>query len=318
MTTTGKKYINCNTNDGCHESFTKAYSIFDKWPQSYYEFLEEYQLQDEICRSRDQRHGSGLGERFGAFYYGLCTRLQSRKFEFMRAAFSAFIATRWQSEYSPKVGWPKSSRIGATYLILREVRRQLHVGTEYIEHLIETGMLKVIVRQTGKNRLFLIEAESVAHIKLTHENAILIEEAARKLNVSVRTVDKLISNGCLTALSRPKARGFSGWQISDTKINKLLRGIRNKIVKPARADVSDRLDFKSAYLRLQTYYLTIAFFVESILKNKIAPCGEDSAKVGLSRFMFRSVDINAFLKPLSKPKRRRRSKIKVCERGFLK
>lgn len=285
---TGRKNIKFGGQIELHHAFTKAYNNFGDWPHRFYQFLDWRQLQDEQGKGNNGRHHSGLGNCFGSFYEGLYSRLSSPSFGFMRDAFRDYVAAFWQGGYVTKARWhePPPGKSGTSYLTRTETRRQLGVDAGYVDYLVESGVLKAVVRQTGKKRMFLVDAESLAEVQRVHESSIGINEAAERLDVGVLIARGLVSNGCLKALCAPAASGFKKWRFTEGNVDELLAAVRSKIIPYVRKSNRDRINFRSACRHLSLVRVKVVTFVQIILDGKIYPCGEVKSGVGLSRFEF--------------------------------
>jgi hypothetical protein len=172
-------------------------------------------------------------------------------------------------------------------------RRELAVKPKYIDNLVAVGALKAIVRQTGKKRLFLVDASSLAEVKREHTNAIKIREVAKRLDVTVRVVVKLVSKKVLKALCTTRANNYGGWRFSESSVNELIQSIREKIVPQTGPDT---ISFKIACQRLPAFGMSISHFVKLILLGKVVPCGEAKGRVGLSCFMFDSTVFDSLIR----------------------
>lgn len=285
---TGRKNIKFGGQIELHHAFTKAYNDFGDWPHRFYEFLEWRQLQDEQGKGSNGRHHSGLGNCFGSFYEGLYSRLSSPSFGFMRDAFRDYVAAFWQGGYLTKSRWhkPAVGKSVTPYLTRAETRQLLGVDAGYVDSLVESGALKAVVRQTGKKRMFLVDAESAAEAKRSHENSFGIKETAKRLNVSCKTVERLASNGCLKALCDPRTSGFKRWRFAGESIDGLLAVVRGQIIPCDRGRGRETINFRKACHKLFHLHVTVAAFVKMIFDGKIHPCGEAKAGMGLSRFVF--------------------------------
>jgi hypothetical protein len=209
----------------------------------------------------------------------------SPNFEFLREAFGYYAETFWQGGYISQSRWSGTSSRKPVYLTRDEARRELAVKHEYIDNLVTVGELKAVVRQTGKYRLFLVDASSLAAVKREHINAIKIREVAKRLDVNMRVVVMLVSKKVLKALCTTRANNYGGWRFSESSVNELIRSIREKIIPQAGEDT---ISFKIVCQRLPAFHLSISLFVKLILLGKIVPCGEAKSGTGLSRFMFAS------------------------------
>lgn len=165
---TGKKIAPGRNTKELHDLFTKAYSVFESWPDNYYEFLDWRLSQARKRATPQNRSAAGIYRDFGSFYVGLYRHLSSGDFEFLREEFGKYLLSRWEDNFVPSANrWklPHSLRGGDRYVSRVEARRLLGLNYKLIDHLIEAGKLKASVLDGGGNRLFLIEASSIAALK---------------------------------------------------------------------------------------------------------------------------------------------------------
>lgn len=212
----------------------------------------------------------------------------------MRAAFGDYILKYWRDEYSVYRTSPRSGK-PERYVTRREARSQLGFDAKYINYLVDIGVLKAAVRQTGRRRMFLVEAGSLAEVKRASEGTLSVTQASQKLAVSCQPVGSLLKNGCMAAAVVVKVNRSLHRRIPAGEVEKLLQAIRTEIANRREVRRGKLLSFRTVRLRLMSYNISIPFFVKSILLDAVAPCGEDATKIGLRRFLFRSSDIDAYL-----------------------
>lgn len=172
LSTTGRRYLTSRDTAELHDAFVKARAVFREWPHRYYEFLEWRQLHDESSRPSLKQAATGLGKSFDSFYEGIYSKMRSPSFEFMRAAFSEYVTTYWQDGYLSKAKWYGKSthRLKPTsYVTRREARNRLGVAAAFVDQLVSRGLLKAVVRQMGKKRMFLVDADSLAQLERTYK-----------------------------------------------------------------------------------------------------------------------------------------------------
>jgi hypothetical protein len=305
LTISGRHYISkAHDISEVHKTLTKARRVFEKWPDRYYQFLEQRQGRDELEGGKTDRHYSGLGRSFGHFYEGLYAKLTSPNFNFMRESFSHYAATTWQGGYVSKARWHISSASKSMYVPRNEARRQLRASIEYIDRLVAVGELKAIVRQTGMKRLVLIDADSLARTKRLHEGALYVKGAAERLGISRYRTENLVFDGCLEVIGGSEDNSFKGWRFTETAIDNLLLKIRSKIVSSSVSDQLSTINFRMACQMLFGYKLRMSLLIKGIMSDAISPCGEDTTEIGLMRFLFISPKIDAYLKALTRHNRR--------------
>jgi hypothetical protein len=174
--TKGKFLAPSRSNSEIHSLITRAFKVFENWPDNYYSFLDWRRL-----NRNETRHVGGLRKDFGEYKSALYKQLSSVSLDFLRDSFEEYLRTRWDGGYVTnikrlgKLPYPKK------YLSRDEARIKLQADFKDIEAFIEKGKLKGIVRQQGKSRLILIDAASVEELKHKFEDHIGLKETAHVL-----------------------------------------------------------------------------------------------------------------------------------------
>src|SRR5205085_8970969 len=83
---TSKHLVAKGTKQNFHDLITKAFSVFENWPNNYFGFLERRAVQEKGVTRSYQRMKSTLYRDFGSFYSGLHGVLSGNQFDFMRNA----------------------------------------------------------------------------------------------------------------------------------------------------------------------------------------------------------------------------------------
>jgi hypothetical protein len=165
---TGKKIARGRNNEELHDLFTKAYSVFEDWPDNYYDFLDWRLSQTKKRLTPQNQSAVGIYRDFGSLYVGLYRHLSSGDFDFMREGFGKYLLSRWDGNFVPSANrWklPHTVRGGDKYVTRVEAQRRLGINYKLIDHLIEVGKIEASVLNRGGNRVFLIEASSIAKLK---------------------------------------------------------------------------------------------------------------------------------------------------------
>jgi len=164
---TSKHLVAKGTNHNFHDLLTKTFSVFKDWPNNYFGFLKQREIQERNVTRSYQRMKSTLYKDFGSFYSGLQGVLSGEQFDFMRSAFIEYVTqSRARDCLSDSISrkpiedFPKDE-----YVLKSDVRRLLGVNNVWINHHIEAGKLKTVVRSKGKKRLIFIKLRDVALVK---------------------------------------------------------------------------------------------------------------------------------------------------------
>lgn len=279
--TKGKFLAPSRSNSEIHSLITRAFKVFENWPDNYYSFLDWRRL-----NRNETRHVGGLRKDFGEYKSALYKQLSSVSLDFLRDSFEEYLRTRWDGGYVTnikrlgKLPYPKK------YLSRDEARIKLQADFKDIDAFIEKGKLKGVVRQQGKSRLILIDAASVEELKRKFEDRIGLNETAQLLGISLQRVHDLVAHGCLQPLRGPTVDNYKKWKFSYRQVIDLLGSIRNMIMETADGTTDNALTFARV---LNVFALCKGFgvgrFVQLILNREIAPCGEVQ-ETGLKAFLF--------------------------------
>jgi hypothetical protein len=275
-------------NAELHALVVKSAAIFDKWPKKFEEFLDWRRAQFPSKRAL----GTGLYKDFGTFYYGLYYNLSSDKFDFMRRAFEDYVGRHWDGGYSAVLNRHKDSLLGyRKYISRNEARARLRVNHPYINWLIDKGMLKALVQERGKKRMFLIEAASVKKLEPEFRDLLTAEQAAQALNVRSETIPALVRYQCLKPQRGPTVDGQVHWKFTRREVSELLTKLDNCIVQDINHAEADLMNL-SAIMRTNINRLySLGSFLRAVLDGKITPCGKDESE-GLKRFLFIKEEVN--------------------------
>lgn len=167
---TSKHLVAKKTKQNFHDLLTKAFSVFENWPNNYFGFLERRAVQEKSVTRSYERMKSTLYSDFGSFYSGLHDALSGNRFDFMRSAFIDYISQNRVPGCLPvsmRSGIDKDSFKGQ-YILKSDVRRLLRVDNVWINRQIEIGKLKTLTRSKGKKRLIFIKVEDIARLKIEH------------------------------------------------------------------------------------------------------------------------------------------------------
>ena len=296
---TGKRFSGKGgkQNAELHALFMKAFSVFEDWPDQYYSFLDWRRTQKENALSFHLQVKSGLCKDFGRFYTNLYDRLSAGEFDFMRRAFSDYLANRWSGGYASNLNRRKGTTLNNNrkYVSKTEARRLLGVDHKWIDLLVKAGKLQAVVRNKGKKRLFLVDVTSVANLKREFDQLLNLEDVAKRLGVGRIITSDLVLNGCLKALRGPAIDGYTAWKFDRGDVDDLLNKIRNMMVQIPSSHTRNAITFRMASHKLGLQGIKSATFVKAIMNGDILPCGE-VAGVGLSRFLFTRTALSNFVK----------------------
>jgi hypothetical protein len=276
-----------------HELLSKAYSVFEDWPNSYFRFLDWRRTQEGNIAPADTTLKTGVRKEFGKFYTGLNRYLPSGQHDFMRHAFTEYLAAHWVGGHLSNLNRGASAKLDSnkgSYVSKVMARQMLGVDQKWLEHFISVGKLRAVVRNMGKKRLFLIEAESLASLKAQLEQLLGVEEVRAQLGVADRVIIGLARNGCLRPKRGPTTDGYAFWKFEQEAVTALVEKIRGSIERGRSQPASNALSFKEAGHRCGA---SLADFVKAVVDGVTRPCGETST-VGLQGFLFSKESVLLF------------------------
>jgi hypothetical protein len=276
-----------------HGSLSAAYSVFENWPHNYYRFLDWRRAQEGNIAPGDTRLKTGIRKEFGKFYTGLNRYLPSGRHDFMRDAFAGYLGAHWDGGHLSNLSRGGGANFDSTkgrYVSKVVARQMLGIDQKWLEHFISTGRLRAVVRNMGRKRLFLIEAESLAGLKADLEQLLGVEEVRAQLGVSDRVIIGLARNGCLRPKRGPTADGFTFWKFEQKAVTDLLEKIRGGVEKGRAQPKSDTFSFREAVYHCGT---SSASFVKAVVDGVVRPCRETSM-AGLHGFLFSKESVLLF------------------------
>jgi hypothetical protein len=88
----------------------------------------------------------------------------------MRETFVNYLVENWDGGCIAYGRQPKGARwnLNNRYLSKVDAIRLLDADQTHIEHLVETGTLKILVRSKGKKRLIFMEVADIARLRTGH------------------------------------------------------------------------------------------------------------------------------------------------------
>jgi len=166
LVSTSKNLIPFGRNKDFHNLFSLAFSVFEDWPNAYYQFLDWRSKQEKCIPYIRQRQKSILYREFGRFYAGLFKILSECQFGFMKKAFVEYLIERWEGYCV----LPASKKNNITphfenkYISKIDAERLLEIFDGQIDQLIKIGKLKSIVRSKGMKRLIFVDVADIAKL----------------------------------------------------------------------------------------------------------------------------------------------------------
>lgn len=238
---TGKTTTSSISHSEMHALLVRAFSVFENWPNNYYEFLEWKRSQAKYIKGRV----TGVEKEFNNLNDALNhnRHLRSCELDFMRTAFEEYLKTRWSGGYARhvKCNKPVSMRLSSGKFLTRtETARRLGISPEWIDKLISNGKLKAVIRHREKMRFVLIELASVETLESEIRQQLGINEVAQMLGLGERAINSLIDFGCLQLRRGLKIDGFRTLIFDRGDVEDFLNRLRARIPEDYLMDVSGK------------------------------------------------------------------------------
>lgn len=293
--TTGKNFARTKRNVEIHGLLCKALSVFNDWPNNYFDFLEWRR------RHRpNRRFTSGLGRDFHEYKSALYYQLAAGQLDFMRDAFEEYLATRWEGGYAAYL-----KRLNPTLLVRskyaskNEAKEYLHITGGGVERLIASGKLKAVIRHIGDVRTVLIERDSLEFVKREIGQVLNLKQAATVLGVTKQRVYELVECKLLKPVGGEYVDRRSSLAFSLEEVRSLLTAISRKLKKGRQVALNENIGFLTALRKVSRKSINIGQFIQVILDGTICPVGADT-KTGLSSLIFSKVDIDCYITELER------------------
>jgi hypothetical protein len=162
---TGRHLLPRGRNSDFHALLTNTYSVFEDWPNNFYQFLRwwsERQRKVPLIRNRLK---STLYRDFGKFYIGLYSVLADRQFDFLRDAFLDYLLGEWDGGDLPSAQKQNTGKhLTDKYVLKSDAVRLLSSDKRQVTLLIKTGRLTTEVRSKGMKRLIFVDVADIAEL----------------------------------------------------------------------------------------------------------------------------------------------------------
>ena len=202
------KSINLRNKD-LHQLQSQAYSVFEKWPHSFHQFLSKQSRGRVRLNPDDGKLGTALQKEFGSLYEHLYQDLDGPQFEFMRKSFAEFLTNRSRSQFQlssgePLLGFSETDKC----VSVAEARRLLKVSHRSMSELIAANELQFVIRNQGTTLKYLVRLSDVEDLRSKFEQSLSTRDLARKLGVDCEAVRELARAGHLRTRWRPAVDGY--------------------------------------------------------------------------------------------------------------
>lgn len=287
--TTGKNFARNKQNAEIHVLLCKAWSVFNNWPDNYFQFLEWRRVHIPSGRSQ-----FGLNRDFVQYKSALYYQLASEQLDFMRTAFEEYLLTRWDGgSVSHLRRINQLLRLRSRYVSRKEAKKLLCLTGEGVDRLIAKGKLKAIVRANKGYRIILIDRSSLESFKSEVENYLNLKQVKKMLGVTKPRVFEMIEYGLLNPLKERVVDLRSDLTFSENEIKSLLATLSGKLSKTAPEAGGTSISFPEALRKLVSVNIGIAQFIQLILEGAILPVGLNT-KPGLASLLFSGSQIESY------------------------
>lgn len=255
-----------------------AAEIINQWPQSFFDLLNRMQ-------SSQSAIGSGrLSGSFGHFYSLLYRGFPEPEFDFLRRAFEAFVADRWQGSFGTRnrrlcTHLPKQ----LAWIPAKHARQHLRISQRRLDDLVNEGRIAGQERVGRSGRRFLVVRRADVDAEAVRKDVdIDLATAAELLGLKKRRMAALVT------MLIPEARrignaGYS-WVIPRKTIDCLLGIVQ--IATPKDAANPEEVSFAQVLRCWPWSDRTVADFLLAVLKGNFQPAGRLGSHQGLVALIF--------------------------------
>ena len=227
LTVTGKQLARCSRNVELHALYARAFAVFEDWPINFYRFLDWRRSQAGNILPSHRSLATGLCKDFGKFHTGLFRKLPGQQFDFMRVAFAEYLTKHWAGGYLAHLNRQEGRAVvrSEKYVSRTEARRLLQTHVRWIDHLVQSGRLKAVVRRRNSKRFVLVEVASLTRLKYEFSRLLSFEEVRKQLGVGRRKALAWIREGRLKPERGPTVDGFAQWRFAPSTVDHLFEKV---------------------------------------------------------------------------------------------
>lgn len=293
--TTGKNFARTRRNVEIHDLLCRAVSVFNDWPNNYFQFLEWRR-----SHIPNLRFTSGIDRDFHEYKSALYYQLAARQLDFMRAAFEEYLATRWEGGYAAYLRrLSPALLVRSKYVSRNDAKEFLHIKAEGVDKLIALGKLNAVIRYKGSARTILIERTSLEYVKHEFGQLIYLKQVAAILGLPKQRICELIKCNLLRSANGEYIDGRSSVAFSSEEVRSLLSAVNGQLMKGRRVAPNENVEFLKALRILGRKSVDVGQFIQLILDGTICPIGK-GPKPGLASLTFSKSDINCYITELER------------------
>ena len=208
------------------------------------------------------------------------------------------VCHNWDRQYRT-AQWLRTKRTGQ-YVTKMATQQILKVDLPVIDQLISSGMLRGVIRATGKRRDFILEAESVERLRQEWAQSVSLPHASKYLGIRPPQTLMLVRHSLLTGTNILSGDSGQLWRFDMAQLDKLLSNVfaRAKRVRSVSVDLMWR--FRSLVdalcISLVSTSWGIHTLIEDILTGVIVPQCRYIKKPTLNDLYFSRDEIKRYIR----------------------
>lgn len=190
-------------NKDLHQLYGPAYSVFEKWPRNFHQFLGKQSNGTIRLNPTDGKLDTALSKEFGSFYEDLFQVLDEAHFDFMREAFAEFLTARLKSQAEDQfVHHLAPYSATDKFISVAKARRLLRITHRAMSDLIASGEVGFSIRNQGTTLECVLWRSDVESVRCKFEESMTCRDLAKEIGTDCETIRELATKG----LIKPRAR----------------------------------------------------------------------------------------------------------------
>ena len=278
------------TNSVIHRKLSSAFAVFDNWPNGFHTFVDRH-------FSQASQRKTGLRAAFKLFEHRLHSLPTGIK-HLLDQEFDNYFLDHWERKYRT-AQWLRRKSTGR-YVTKMATQQILKVDLPVIDQLISSGMLRGVIRATGKRRDFILEAESVERLRQEWAQSVSLPHASKYLGIRPPQTLMLVRHSLLTGTNILSGDSGQLWRFDMAQLDKLLSNVfaRAKRVRSVSVDLMWR--FRSLVDALCIWLVSnswgIHTLIDDILSGVVVPRCRYIKKPTLNDLYFSRDDIKRYIR----------------------
>lgn len=278
------------TNSVIHRKLSGAFAVFDNWPNGFHNFVDRH-------FSQASQRKTGLRAAFKLFehrLYSLPTKIK----HLLGQEFDNYFLDHWDHQYR-NAQWLRRKSTGR-YVTKMATQRILKVDLPVIDQLISSGMLRGVIRATGKRRDFILEAESVERLRREWAQSLSLPLASKYLGIRPPQTLMLVKHSLLIGTNILSGDSGQLWRFDMADLDKLLSNVFARAKKVRSVPVDQMWRFRSLVDALCICLVTASWgihtLIDDILSGVIVPHCRYIKKPALNDLYFSRDDIKRYIR----------------------